>query len=925
VLVAYAGENLSSIEQLDKLIAANARSKAVVVKVWRDGQDKLTERELAPGHLGVVLANEPAREAILARWKIDNQEELPGTRVEVERLAGLFDSKAVTTLTRADATEQRLDELRKTDQLKQFRFLHFATHGKANNFRSFDSALILTPPDKVPEPRAGEPWLDGRLTAAEVLEYWKLDAELVTLSACESALGRQGGGDGLLGFAQAFLLAGSRSVCLTLWQVDDTATVLLMDRFYRNLLGKREEGGPKTERTLENSEVRDYSWPCVLVFVSKWVSDDKFGGEGQYAATDQVPKRIYLPDGRIVPICVVLARPAGTVPAPIDPDKLTFPVKGLKCGCPVLTEVQKATHVASLGCLMTDGHTVYALTSRHVAGRPGEQLFTRLGGNKVLVGRASDLHLGRMPFEQAYEGWQGKHVYVNLDVGLVEVDDVTRWNSSVVGLGRLGPLADLSTHNLTLGLIGAQVRANGAVSSRLDGRIAALFYRYKSVGGMEYIADFLIGSADDEPLLTRPGDSGTIWALDGGTPDTGWMPLAVQWGGTVFAGVEARLPFALATNLSTVCRELDVDLYRGGVGSFDYWGAVGHYTIGSLACDLPADSRLKKLMRLNRQRVSFDPADVIGKANEAGPGNDPASPDFVPLADVPDKVWKAAGGHGQSAPFYSRGGPEHPNHYADMDFVPQGGQSLYDLTPDAASLSPAIWRQYYHDVGWNTVSQRGLLPFRVWQIYKAIVGFVQTGDVKSFVCAAGVLAHYVGDGSQPLHGSYLDDGDPFRKPDGTPVDTALPHSKGFGHGVHSAYEDKMLDQHADEVLAKLPTLLGNSHGMDLVTGGRNAGFAVVDLMKRTSTRIRPIDLVETYAVDHSVASLWTKFGEDTIAVIADGCRTLAMIWESAWKEGGGDAIPDSKLVAYKERDLQDLYESSNFVPSVALGEIDGFL
>ncbi len=82
--------------------------------------------------------------------------------------------------------------------------------------------------------------LDGYLTAAEVLEYWKLDAELVTLSACESALGSEGSGDGSLGFAQAFLKAGSRAVCLSLWKVDDAATALLMDRFYRNLLGKRE-------------------------------------------------------------------------------------------------------------------------------------------------------------------------------------------------------------------------------------------------------------------------------------------------------------------------------------------------------------------------------------------------------------------------------------------------------------------------------------------------------------------------------------------------------------------------------------------------------------------------------------------------------------------------------------------------------------
>jgi tetratricopeptide (TPR) repeat protein len=251
VLVSYAGTNLTSVEQLGKLIDGQAAAKSVVVEVWREGQEKLNEREVAPGKLGVVVAKEPAREAITARRQTDQMlaklsrgedfAELPGTQVEISRLAGLFDGKNVTTLTRGDATEERLEAMRKADELKKFRYLHFATHGKANNFRSFDSALILTRPDKIPEPRAGEPWLDGRQTAAEVLEYWKLDAELVTLSACESALGRQGGGDGLLGFAQAFLLAGSRSVCLTLWQVDDTATVLLMDRFYRDMLGKRDD------------------------------------------------------------------------------------------------------------------------------------------------------------------------------------------------------------------------------------------------------------------------------------------------------------------------------------------------------------------------------------------------------------------------------------------------------------------------------------------------------------------------------------------------------------------------------------------------------------------------------------------------------------------------------------------------------------
>jgi CHAT domain-containing protein len=63
---------------------------------------------------------------------------------------------------------------------------------------------------------AGLPVFDGRLTAEEVLRSWHLDSELVTLSACQTALGKYERGEGFVGFAQALLLAGSRSVCLSL-------------------------------------------------------------------------------------------------------------------------------------------------------------------------------------------------------------------------------------------------------------------------------------------------------------------------------------------------------------------------------------------------------------------------------------------------------------------------------------------------------------------------------------------------------------------------------------------------------------------------------------------------------------------------------------------------------------------------------------
>src|SRR5262249_36523143 len=78
----------------------------------------------------------------------------------------------------------------------------------------------------------------GRLSVEAIAKEWELDADLVTLSACETALGPDGGGEGLLGFSQVLLGKGARSLLLSLWKVDDTATALLMARFYPNLLGR---------------------------------------------------------------------------------------------------------------------------------------------------------------------------------------------------------------------------------------------------------------------------------------------------------------------------------------------------------------------------------------------------------------------------------------------------------------------------------------------------------------------------------------------------------------------------------------------------------------------------------------------------------------------------------------------------------------
>jgi CHAT domain-containing protein/tetratricopeptide (TPR) repeat protein len=166
---------------------------------------------------------------------------LPGTRREVTSLARLF-GKADLLLGR-EASEVRLGELARGDRLRDYRYLHLATHGIADARQPLRSFLALADrhlPDALQSALRGEPVLTGRLTAEQILNDWRLDADLVVLSACQSGLGKYEGGEGYVGFAQPLFLAGARSLVLSQWSVDDEATALLMVRFYQNLLGRRE-------------------------------------------------------------------------------------------------------------------------------------------------------------------------------------------------------------------------------------------------------------------------------------------------------------------------------------------------------------------------------------------------------------------------------------------------------------------------------------------------------------------------------------------------------------------------------------------------------------------------------------------------------------------------------------------------------------
>ncbi len=250
VLLTY---NAIPLKKKDDLKVVTEGENLIVVDVWREGRS--LRRDAAPGKLGVVLDTRPAPVAmaanremnevlVAARSGAESFAPLPGTLYEVEALAQLFhsDGRPTRALLGADATEPELDRLAASGELGKFGFIHLATHGVIDEAIPQRSAVILTQtglPDPLEQVMNHKPVFDGRLTVREIQRGWDLKAELVTLSACETALGRDAGGEGFVGFTQALLMSGARSVCLSLWKVDDTATALLMQRFYANLLGRR--------------------------------------------------------------------------------------------------------------------------------------------------------------------------------------------------------------------------------------------------------------------------------------------------------------------------------------------------------------------------------------------------------------------------------------------------------------------------------------------------------------------------------------------------------------------------------------------------------------------------------------------------------------------------------------------------------------
>jgi CHAT domain-containing protein len=147
--------------------------------------------------------------------------------VKINCVATRFKTSSTDILLGENATEQKIKALSKQGRLKDYRIVHFATHGVVAGEVAKGQAepgLVMTPPTA-----SGDEEDDGLLTASEVA-LLELDANWVILSACNTASGDNLGAEALSGLARAFFYAGSRGLLVSHWPVKSVAAVLLIDR-----------------------------------------------------------------------------------------------------------------------------------------------------------------------------------------------------------------------------------------------------------------------------------------------------------------------------------------------------------------------------------------------------------------------------------------------------------------------------------------------------------------------------------------------------------------------------------------------------------------------------------------------------------------------------------------------------------------------
>ena len=202
-----------------------APSLTVLREVTRRRRDPIADDD----SLTLLAVGNPGRKPVTmirASFAMSNErlDSLPEAEQGVKTLRQLYGATGSRVYIGAEAREDVVKS-----EARQARILHFATHGMLNNASPMYSNLELAP---------GGPNEDGLLEAWELMQL-DLKAELAVLSACETARGRIGAGEGMIGLSWAMFIAGVPSVVVSQWRVEAAGTRDLMVNFHRDLISNK--------------------------------------------------------------------------------------------------------------------------------------------------------------------------------------------------------------------------------------------------------------------------------------------------------------------------------------------------------------------------------------------------------------------------------------------------------------------------------------------------------------------------------------------------------------------------------------------------------------------------------------------------------------------------------------------------------------
>jgi len=188
---------------------------------------------------------------------------LPATKEEVMSLEKIFKQNDVSFIsyTEQSATESAL----KASELASYKYLHLATHGSVNSDNPELSAIyLLTEHNKTQELAD-----DGILYISEIYNL-SLNAALVSLSACETGLGKISRGEGIIGLGRAFSYAGAQNLLVSLWKVKDASTAELMAKFYEKNLSPEQTNALSLQQTqiemISNGYADPYLWAPFVIW-----------------------------------------------------------------------------------------------------------------------------------------------------------------------------------------------------------------------------------------------------------------------------------------------------------------------------------------------------------------------------------------------------------------------------------------------------------------------------------------------------------------------------------------------------------------------------------------------------------------------------------------------------------------------------------